>query len=163
MYSSPNKNLKAARAAVEACDSLSGDALAKQQARVKELLDTIEAQNAEMARNNKAAIASQTVRSARNAGSKSHGQASSPHPDKRKERDVNAQQMTVYDPVLAGKQKAGQYNAGRKSQGAAHGYAGNDYAGKGEIGQNYRAPRAAYADDEMPPQRHPRGNTAIPN
>jgi hypothetical protein len=48
-YSSPDKTLKAARAAVEACDSLSGDALAKQQARVRELLDMIEAQNAELA------------------------------------------------------------------------------------------------------------------
>ncbi|KAM0923579.1 hypothetical protein ACQ4PT_005449 [Festuca glaucescens] len=162
-YSSPDKTLKAARAAVEACDSLSGDALAKQQARVKELLDTIEAQNAEMARNNKAALASQTVRSARNAGSKSHGQASSPHPDKRKERDVNAQQMTVYDPILAGKQKAGQYNAGRKSQGACHGYAGNVYAGKDLTGQNYRAPRAAYAGNETMPPRHARGNTVVPN
>jgi hypothetical protein len=89
----------------------------KQQARVKELLDTIEAQNAEMARNNKAA--SQSMRSARNAESKSYGQASSPHPDRRKEKDANAQQMTVYDPVLAGKQHAGQHDAGRKSQGAS--------------------------------------------
>jgi hypothetical protein len=44
-YSSPDKSLRAARAAVEACDSLSGDALAKQQARVKELLDMAEKQN----------------------------------------------------------------------------------------------------------------------
>jgi hypothetical protein len=87
-YSSPDKTLKAARAAVEACESLTGDALVKQQARVKELLDTIEAQNAEMARNNKAA--SQSMRSARNAGSKSHGQALSPHPDRRKEKQTHS-------------------------------------------------------------------------
>jgi hypothetical protein len=31
--------------------------------------------------------------------------------------------MTVYDPVLSGKQQAGQHNAGRKSQGANRGYA----------------------------------------
>jgi hypothetical protein len=37
-YSTPDKTLRAARAAVEACESLSGDALAKQQAQVKELL-----------------------------------------------------------------------------------------------------------------------------
>jgi hypothetical protein len=103
-----------------------------------------------MARNNKAAAASLAVRSAKNAGSKSHGQASSPHPDKRREKEVNAQQMTVYDPVLARKQKAGQYNADRKSQGAGHGfarngYAGNTYAGNDETGQNYRPARAAYA------------------
>ena len=116
-----------------------------------------------MARNNKAA--SQSMRSARNAGSKSHGQASSPHPDRRKEKDANAQQMTVYDPVLAGKQKAGQHDAGRKSQGARYaenGYAGKNDAGRGESGQNYCAPRAAYAGDKMPP-RYQRGNATVPN
>jgi hypothetical protein len=45
-YSSPDKTLKAARAAMDACDSLSGDALVKQQARVKELLDVVTTQNA---------------------------------------------------------------------------------------------------------------------
>jgi hypothetical protein len=85
-YSSPDKTIKAARAAVELCDSLTGDALAKQQDRVRELLDMIEQQNAEQqAKINKAA-ASKSVRSTKNAGSKSHGQASSPHPDKRKEK-----------------------------------------------------------------------------
>jgi hypothetical protein len=69
--------------------------LAKQQDRVKELLAIIEAQNAEMAWNNKAAAASQSVRSVKHAGSKYHGQASSPHPHKRKEKDGNVQQMTV--------------------------------------------------------------------
>jgi hypothetical protein len=61
-YSSPDKTIKAARAAVEMCESLSGDALAKQQDRVRELLDMIEAQNAELARVNKAAAASKSVR-----------------------------------------------------------------------------------------------------
>ncbi|KAK1678802.1 hypothetical protein QYE76_039650 [Lolium multiflorum] len=46
-YSSPDKTIKAAKAAVELCESLSGDELAKQQERVKELLKTIEQQNAE--------------------------------------------------------------------------------------------------------------------
>ena len=43
-YSSPDKTIKAARAAVEMCDSLTGDALAKQQDRVRELLDMIQEQ-----------------------------------------------------------------------------------------------------------------------
>ncbi|KAK1631917.1 hypothetical protein QYE76_006232 [Lolium multiflorum] len=77
-YSSPDKTIKAAKAAVELCESLSGDALAKQQERVRELLETIEQQNAEqLAKLNKAA-ASKSARSTKNAGSKSHGQASSP-------------------------------------------------------------------------------------
>jgi hypothetical protein len=63
----------------------------------------IEAQNAELARINKAALASKSVRSARNAGNKSHGQASSPHPDRRREKSVNTKNMMVYDLVLAGK------------------------------------------------------------
>jgi hypothetical protein len=112
-YSSPDKTIKAAKAAVELCESLSGDALAKQQERVRELLETIEQQNAEqLAKLNKAA-ASKSARSTKNAGSKSHGQASSPHPDRRREKEMNAQQMTVYNPVLAGKQQAGQHDAGR--------------------------------------------------
>ncbi|KAK1607759.1 hypothetical protein QYE76_031432 [Lolium multiflorum] len=153
-YSSPDKTIKAAKAAVELCESLSGDELAKQQERVKELLKTIEQQNAEQLAKLNEAVASKSARSTKNAGSKSQGQASSPHPDKRKEK--NARQMTVYDPVLAGKQKAGQHDAGRKSQGADRGYAkggyaGNNHAGKYETGQNYRAARVAYVDEEMPP------------
>ncbi|KAK1643827.1 hypothetical protein QYE76_061632 [Lolium multiflorum] len=153
-YSSPDKTIKAAKAAVELCESLSGDELAKQQERVKELLKTIEQQNAEQLAKLNEAVASKSARSTKNAGSKSQGQASSPHPDKRKEK--NARQMTVYDPVLAGKQKAGQYDAGRKSQGADRGYAkggyaGNNHAGRYETGQNYQAARVACVDEEMPP------------
>jgi hypothetical protein len=98
-YSSPDKTLRAARDAVEACDSLSGDALAKQQAHVKKLLSMAEKQNAEPARSKKDVEVSQT----RTAPEKSNGQASSPYPDKRREKAVNGQQMIVYDPVLAGK------------------------------------------------------------
>ncbi|KAK1680992.1 hypothetical protein QYE76_041840 [Lolium multiflorum] len=46
-YSSPDKTIKAAKAAVALCESLSGDELAKQQERVQELLKVIEQQNAE--------------------------------------------------------------------------------------------------------------------
>ncbi|KAK1615417.1 hypothetical protein QYE76_020934 [Lolium multiflorum] len=46
-YSSPDKTIKAAKAAVALCESLSGDELAKQQERVQELLKVIELQNAE--------------------------------------------------------------------------------------------------------------------
>ncbi|KAK1627581.1 hypothetical protein QYE76_001896 [Lolium multiflorum] len=166
-YSSPDKTIKAAKAAVELCESLSGDALAKQQERVRELLETIEQQNAEqLAKLNKAA-ASKSARSTKNAGSKSHGQASSPHPDRRREKEMNAQQMTVYDPVLAGKQQAGQHDAGRKSQGAERGYArggyaGNNHAGRYETGQNYRAARAAYDEEEIDPPRYRQARATVP-
>ncbi|KAK1653369.1 hypothetical protein QYE76_071174 [Lolium multiflorum] len=100
-YSSPDKTIKAAKAAMEMCDSLSGEALAKQQDRVRELLDTIHAQNDELARMNKASLESKSIRSTKVAESKSQGQASSPHPDKRREKEMNAQQMTVYDPESA--------------------------------------------------------------
>jgi hypothetical protein len=46
--------------------------------------------------------------------------------------------MTVYDPVLSGKQKSGLNNTDRTSQGAGHGYVGNRHAANGEVGQNYR-------------------------
>ncbi|KAK1646270.1 hypothetical protein QYE76_064075 [Lolium multiflorum] len=166
-YSSPDKTIKAAKAAVELCESLSGDELAKQQERVKELLKTIEQQNAEQLAKLNEAVASKSARSTKNAGSKSHGQASSPHPDKRREREKNARQMTVYDPVLAGKQKAGQHDAGRKSQGADRGYAkggyaGNNHAGRYETGQNYRAARVAYVDEEMPPPGYRQARAAEP-
>ncbi|KAK1629483.1 hypothetical protein QYE76_003798 [Lolium multiflorum] len=166
-YSSPDKTIKAAKAAVELCESLSGDELAKQQERVKELLKTIEQQNAEQLAKLNEAVASKSARSTKNAGSKSQGQASSPHPDKRREREKNARQMTVYDPVLAGKQKAGQHDAGRKSQGADRGYAkggyaGNNHAGRYETGQNYRAARVAYVDEEMPPPGYRQARAAEP-
>ncbi|KAK1616336.1 hypothetical protein QYE76_021853 [Lolium multiflorum] len=166
-YSSPDKTIKAAKAAVELCESLSGDELAKQQERVKELLKTIEQQNAEQLAKLNEAVASKSARSTKNAGSKSQGQASSPHPDKRREREKNARQMTVYDPVLAGKQKAGQHDAGRKRQGADRGYAkggyaGNNHAGRYETGQNYRAARVAYVDEEMPPPGYRQARAAEP-
>ncbi|KAK1618831.1 hypothetical protein QYE76_024348 [Lolium multiflorum] len=89
-YSSPDKTIKAAKAAVALCDSLSGDALAKQQERVRELLETIEQQNAEQLDKLNKAVASKSARSTRNAGSKSHGQASSPHPKKRERGECAA-------------------------------------------------------------------------
>jgi hypothetical protein len=79
-YNTPDKTLRAARAALEACEALSSDALAKQQIRVKELLDMDTKQNAEVARSKQAAGTSQVVHSTRNARSKSHGQASPPIP-----------------------------------------------------------------------------------
>ncbi|KAK1665230.1 hypothetical protein QYE76_053389, partial [Lolium multiflorum] len=164
-YSSPDKTIKAAKAAVALCESLSGDELAKQQERVQELLKVIEQQNAEQLAKLNEAVASKSARSTKNAGSKSQGQASSPHPDKRKEREKNARQMTVYDPVLAGKQKAGQYD--RKSQGADRGYAkggyaGNNHAGRYETGQNYQAARVACVDEEMPPPGYRQARAAEP-
>ncbi|KAK1650549.1 hypothetical protein QYE76_068354 [Lolium multiflorum] len=60
-YSSPDKTIKAAKAAVELCESLSGDELAKQQERVKELLKTIEQQNAEQLAKLNEAVASKSA------------------------------------------------------------------------------------------------------
>ncbi|KAK1618275.1 hypothetical protein QYE76_023792 [Lolium multiflorum] len=92
-YSSPDKTIKAAKAAVELCESLSGDALAKQQERVRELLETIEQQNAEqLAKLNKAA-ASKSARSTKNAGRKSMGGGIVPIRTRRREKEMNAQQI----------------------------------------------------------------------
>ncbi|KAK1670554.1 hypothetical protein QYE76_058713 [Lolium multiflorum] len=151
-YSSPDKTIKAARAAVEMCDSLTGDALAKQQDRVRELLDIIQEQHAEqLAKMNKAA-ASKIGAFGKECRKQVHGQASSPIRTRR-EKDMNAQQMIVYDPD--GKQQAGNTRPEEKPRGrrgyAGNGYAGNNYAGKGEAGQNYRAARAAYDEEEMSP------------
>jgi hypothetical protein len=76
--------------------------------------------------------------------------------------------MTVYEPVLDGKQKGGLNNAGRRSQGEGHSYAGNGYAGNahavnGKTGQNYRPTRVANAGAEMPPPRYPRAGGAAPS
>jgi hypothetical protein len=79
-----------------------GDALIKQQARVKELLDVAAKQTAEIARNKPGAGASQIVRSVRGAGGKLNGQASSPHPDRKRQGSINSKQMILYDQVLAG-------------------------------------------------------------
>jgi hypothetical protein len=51
----------------------------------------VEKQNAEAARSKKYAGASQVVHSAKNVPENSHGQASSPHPDKRREKAINGQ------------------------------------------------------------------------
>ncbi|KAK1685933.1 hypothetical protein QYE76_046781 [Lolium multiflorum] len=152
---------------LQLCESLSGDALVKQQEHVRDLLETIEQQNAEQLAKLNKAVASKSARSTKNAGSKSQGQASSPHRDKRREKEVNAQQMTVYDPVLAGKQKAGKYDAGRKSQGedrgyAKRGYAGNNHAGKYETGKNYQAARAAYGEEDEIPPRYRQARATVP-
>ncbi|KAK1662137.1 hypothetical protein QYE76_050296 [Lolium multiflorum] len=69
-YSSPDKTIKAAKAAVALCESLSGDELAKQQERVQELLKVIEQQNAEQLAKLNEAVASKSARSTKNAGTK---------------------------------------------------------------------------------------------
>jgi hypothetical protein len=83
-YNTPDKTLRAARAAVEACESLSGDALAKQHARVKELLDMAAKKNVEAARSKQGVEASQVIHLAKNVAEKSYGQAFSPQPDRRR-------------------------------------------------------------------------------
>jgi hypothetical protein len=79
-YSSPDKTLGAAQAAVEELYCLSGDTLIKHQARVKELLDVAAKQTAEATRNKSGARASQIVHSVGGAEGKSNGKASSPIP-----------------------------------------------------------------------------------
>jgi hypothetical protein len=137
-YSTPDKTLRAAQAAVEELDTLSGDSLIKQQAQVKQLLAMAAKQTAEVTRSKPGAGASQIVHSVGGAGGKSNGQTSSPHPDRKREGSINSKKMTVYDPVLSGKQKSGLNNTDRTSQGAGHGYVGNRHAANGEVGQNYR-------------------------
>jgi hypothetical protein len=60
-------------------------------------------QTAEASRSKQGAGASRIIHSVGGAGEKLHGQASSPHPDRRREKSVNTKNMMVYDPVLAGK------------------------------------------------------------
>lgn len=109
-YSSPAKNLRAAQAAVAELPSFSGEALRKQQARVHELLDVANRQNTEFKKANLGAGASQVIHSARGAGRKSVGQASSPHVGGKHDGSVNSKQITLYELVLAGKQIAGRGN-----------------------------------------------------
>ena len=74
-YSSPVKNLRAAKAAAAELSSLTGEALRKQQGRVQELLDIANKQNIEIKKKNPEAGASGVVHSAKGAADKSAGQA----------------------------------------------------------------------------------------
>jgi hypothetical protein len=97
-YSTPDKTLRATQAAADELDHLTGDALLKQQAQVRELLAVAAKQTAEIARAKTGAGASHIVHSVGGAKEKSNGQASSPHLNRKREK-----QITLYDPVLAGK------------------------------------------------------------
>jgi hypothetical protein len=112
-YSSPAKNLSAAQAAAAELPHLAGDALRKQHARVKELLDVANQQNAEFIKTNPGAGASQVVHSARDTPGKSGGQASSPHVSRKRAGSVNSKQITLNNPVVAGKRVAEQGNVGQ--------------------------------------------------
>jgi hypothetical protein len=76
----PDKTVREAQSAVEELETFSGDALIKQQARVKELLAMDAKQTAEAAWCKSGAGASQIVHSVGGTGGMSQGQASSPHP-----------------------------------------------------------------------------------
>ena len=89
-YSSPVKNLRAARAAAAELSSLSGDALRRQQARVNELLSAANEQNEAYRKANPGAGGSQVLMSGRNDAGKSVGQASSPNASKRRAGSVNS-------------------------------------------------------------------------
>jgi len=134
-YDTPVKNMRAARAALDECATLTGDMLRKQQARAAELLAEAERQNAALAKANSRPGASQMIHSVARAGSKSGAQASSPHKSKAREGSVSSgnrnKQMTAYDPAIAGKQAAGQQNAAQRSQRASQ---GNPSAGQGYAG-----------------------------
>jgi hypothetical protein len=78
-YSTPVKNLRAAVAVAKELSSLSGEALCQQQARFNELLSEANMQQVAYKKANPDAGASQYVVSAHAAGTKSKGQALSPH------------------------------------------------------------------------------------
>jgi hypothetical protein len=105
-YSTPDKMLRTTQAGADELEHITGDALLNSKAHVKELLSFAMKQTAEIARAKPGAEASQIVHSVGGVGGKLNGHASSPHPDRRREGSINSKQMTLYDPVLAGKQKA---------------------------------------------------------
>jgi ABC-type hemin transport system substrate-binding protein len=89
-YNTPDKIVRVAQAIVEELETLSSDALIKQQARVKELLFMAAKQTVEVVWSKPGAGASQIVHSVGGAGGKSQGQTSSPHPDRRREGSINS-------------------------------------------------------------------------
>jgi len=152
-YSTPVKNLRAAKAAAAELSSLTGEALRKQQGRVQELIDIAEQQNIEIKKKNPEAGASGVIYSAKGAADKSAGQAASSPGGKQKNPSVNSgksklQQLIAYDPALAGKQIANQghvdQNAGHVGQGhqqlghAVQGPVAQNYAVNPHVGQNYQ-------------------------
>ncbi|KAM0839317.1 hypothetical protein ACQ4PT_060393 [Festuca glaucescens] len=168
VYSTHAQNLRAAQAAAAELQHLTGGALRKQQARVKELVDIASMQNAECAKANPGAGASQVVHSARDVPGKSKGQASSPHVDAKHAGSVSSKQMTMYDPVEAGKRVAEQGNTkqgnakvGRNSQAADRGHVDN--RPQGRHGANSAAGGHAPHYPARSQDRHNDGDTAMIN
>ncbi|KAM0919739.1 hypothetical protein ACQ4PT_007916 [Festuca glaucescens] len=167
VYSTPAKNLRAAQAAAVELQHLTSDALRKQQARVKELVDIANMQNAECAKANPGAGASQVVHSTRGVPGKSKGQASSPHVGDKRAGSVNSKQMALYDPVEAGKRVAeqgnpnvGNNNVGRNSQAADRGHVGVRPQGRHRANSaGGHAPRYPARSQD----RHDDGDTAMMN
>ena len=105
-------------------------------------------QNAECAKANPGAGASQVVHSTRGIPGKSKGQASSPHVGAKRAGSVNSKQMTLYDPVEARKRAAEQGNAKQ----------GNAKVGNNNVVRNSQAADRGHVGDR--PQGRHRANSA---
>jgi hypothetical protein len=117
VYSSPVKNLRAAAEVAKELSNLSGEALREQQARLNQLLSEASKQQEAFKKVNPSAGASKYIASVGGAGTRSRGQASSPHPSARRAGSVTSgrrdKQIQVYDPAIAGKKAVTQGNAGQ--------------------------------------------------
>ena len=119
VYSTPEKNMRAAQQAARDMDGLTGEALRKQQLRVQELLEAANKLNAAYKKQNPgaaSAIAGSEVR----AGNKSLNQASSPNVGPRREYTADngkQKQLQTYDSGFAGKRMAAQGDAGPNNNG----------------------------------------------
>jgi hypothetical protein len=137
IYSSPVKNLRAAAEVAKELSSLSGEALREQQARLNQLLSEASKQQEAFKKANPGAGASQYIASVGGAGTRSKGQASSPHLSARRAGSVTSgrrdKQIQVYDPAIAGKQVMVQGKTGQ----------GDRNVGNKSVGQNVSAGQGA--------------------
>ena len=123
-YSTPAKNMRAARAAAEELPHLTGDALLKQQARVTELLAVANRQTKKLAKKfPTAGASSQVIHSAKG---KSVATVSSPHSRHTLEPSLSSgrrnRQLQIYDPAIAnaGDADAESHSAGGRSAARAN-------------------------------------------
>ena len=158
VYSSPAKNLRAAEAGRAELSGLTGDAWRAQQKRVNELVYVANQQNEALRRANAGAGDSEMVYSARPVSQVSKGQASSPLVGGAdRARSVTSgqnQQLQMYDPVLAAKQKVGQGNASRAKGNPGPGNASRAKGNSGQGNQNGGQAASAGRGKPPPPPRY---------
>jgi hypothetical protein len=90
VYSSPVKNLRVAAKVAKDLSCLSGEALREQQARLNQLLSEATKQQEAFKKANPGAEASQYIASVGGAGTRSRGEASSPHPSTQRAGSVTS-------------------------------------------------------------------------